>query len=129
MFCNCRSFFLWTMKSRARNISILKFSLHHSHKKRISKFQKKILLSTWLFLYITWFAPLWKISRGHIIMVPDKTPQISKKYILEKNPATKVLGIYFNNNLKKEFIFMYNIIIRYVPYLWSRIFSILLKQL
>ena len=56
-------------------------------------------------------------------MVPDKTPQISKKYILEKNPATKVLGIYFNNNLKKEFIFMYNIIIRYVPYLWSRIFS------
>ena len=50
-------------------------------------------------------------------MVPDKTPQISKKYILEKNPATKVLGIYFNNNLKKEFIFMYNIIIRYVPYL------------
>ena len=50
-------------------------------------------------------------------MVPDKTPQISKKYILEKNSATKVLAIYFNNHLKKEFNLMYNIIIRYVPYL------------
>ena len=56
-------------------------------------------------------------------MVPDKTPQVFKKYILEKNSATKDLAIYFNNHLKKEFNLMYNIIIRYVPYLWSRIFS------
>ena len=50
-------------------------------------------------------------------MVPDKTPQVFKKYILEKNSATKDLAIYFNNHLKKEFNLMYNIVIRYVPYL------------
>ena len=103
------------MKSRSRNICIFKFSLPHSHDKRAGISKKKLLLSTHpIFLCLTWFTPLWKISRSHIIMVPDKTPQIFKNYILEKNPATKVLGIYFNNHLKKEFNLMYNIIIRYV---------------
>ena len=97
MICNCCSLILWTMKSIVRNIyTILKISLPHSHDKRAGISKKKLLFSTRLI----WFAPLWKISHGHIIMVPDKTPQIFKRYILEKNPATKVLGIYFNNHLK-----------------------------
>ena len=98
MFCNAALFSCEQWNPEQEIYLFWNFPFH-IHMIKEWEFQKKILLSTWLFLYITWFAPLWKISRGHIIMVPDKTPQIFKKYILEKNSATKVLAIYFNNHL------------------------------